>query len=208
MIKKIAKNIRDVNPRCVFLLVSNPVDVLTFFFQKETLLPPKKIIGVASSLDSSRFRYLLSKQFNINQGNFSDVWVLGEHGDSMIPIFSRVRLKQKKIFNSLTTAQIYEITDQVRNYWRLLRKYKNRSAYGIAKHTYDIIETIIKNKELFLPASTMLNGEFGESDVCMGVPLKINRNGIKSITEIKLDKSEINALHVSAQTIKNHIHQN
>lgn len=205
MIKKIAKNIHSINPNCVFLVISNPVDVLTYLFQKETSFSSKRIIGIASSLDSARFRYFLSKHFDTNQSNFSDVWVLGEHGNSMVPIFSRVKLEQERIIRKLTREQVFEITNQVKYFWKTLRKYKNRSAYGIAKHTYDVLESIIKNKEIFLPASTMLNGEYGESSVCMGIPLVIDKRGVKSIKKIDLNKLEKSALHTSAQAIKNYI---
>ncbi len=208
MIKKIARNIQSINSRCVFLVISNPVDILTYFFQKETSFSSKKIIGIASSLDSARFRYILSKHFDVNQSNFCDVWVLGEHGNSMVPIFSRVKLKHERVITKLTRNQVLEITNQVRYYWKTLRKYKNRSAYGIAKHTYNVIESIIKKDEYLLPASIMLNGEYGESNVCMGVPLIMDKNGLKSVKQIDLNNSEKLALHTSAQTIKNLIQKN
>jgi len=87
MIKEVANQIKKHCPFAIVLIVSNPLDVLTFVFQKETQLSRNKVIGIASSLDSSRFRYILSEKFNIKQSQITDALVIGEHGDSMVPYF-------------------------------------------------------------------------------------------------------------------------
>jgi malate dehydrogenase len=94
------------------------------------------------------------------------------------------------------------ITTEIRNYWKSLRSFKSRSQFGIAKNTFDVLNSIIKNDELIIPASIVLNGEYGEKDVSMGIPVKINKDGIKEIMEIKLNQSERNLLKLSAQTIR------
>ena len=98
------------------------------------------------------------------------------------------------------------ITTEIRNYWKSLRKFKSRSQFGIAKNTFDVISSIIKNNELIVPASIVLNGEYGEKDVSMGILVKINKDGIKEIIGIKLNLSEHNLLKISAQTIRECIH--
>ena len=95
MIKEIANQIKKYSPLAIMLIVSNPLDILTFVFQKETQLSRNKVIGIASSLDSSRFRYLLSEKFKIKQSQITDALVMGEHGDSMVPVFSRVKINEK-----------------------------------------------------------------------------------------------------------------
>ena len=97
MIKEIANQIKKYCPFAIVLIVSNPLDVLTFVFQKETQLSRNKVIGIASSLDSSRLRYLLSEKFTIKQSQITDALVIGEHGDSIVPIFSRVKINEKNI---------------------------------------------------------------------------------------------------------------
>ena len=205
MIKEIANQIKKYCPFAIVLIVSNPLDILTFIFQKETQLPRNKVIGIASSLDSSRFRYLLSEKFKIKQSQITNALVLGEHGDSMVPIFSRVKINEKNILEIIDEAEKQTISLEIQNYWKSLRIFGSRSQFGIAKNTFDVIRTIIKNDELVVPASIVLTGEYGEKDISMGVPVKINKDGVKEIIEIKLNESESNLLQISAQTIRDYI---
>jgi malate dehydrogenase len=205
MIKEIANQIKKYCPFAIVLMVSNPLDVLTFVFQKETQLSRNKVIGVASSLDSSRFRYLLSEKFKIKQSQITDALVMGEHGDSLVPIFSRVKINEKNALEIIDEAEKQTISTEIQNYWQSLRIFGSRSQFGIAKNTFDVIRSIIKNDELIIPASIVLNGEYGEKDISMGIPVKINKDGVKEIIEIKLNKSESNLLKISAQTIRDHI---
>lgn len=205
MIKEIANQIKKYCPFAIVLIVSNPLDVLTFIFQKETQLSRNKVIGVASSLDSSRFRYLLSEKFRTKQSQITDALVMGEHGDSMVPIFSRVKVNEKNALEIINETEKQTISTEIRDYWKSLRILGGRSQFGIAKNTFDVISSIIKNDELIIPASIVLNGEYGEKDVSMGIPIKINTTGVKEIIEIKLNESESNLLKISAQTIRDYI---
>jgi len=205
MIKDIAKEIKKHCPSSIILIVSNPLDVLTYVFQKETKISRNKVIGIASSLDSSRFRYLLSEKFKLKQSQINNVMVLGEHGDSMVPIFSGVKINKMNLLEMIDETEQNLITTEIRNYWKSLRNFKSRSQFGIAKNTFDVLNSIIKNNELVIPASIVLNGEYGEQDISMGIPVKINKDGIKEIIEIKLNQSEHNLLKISAQTIRDYV---
>jgi malate dehydrogenase len=205
MIKEIANQIKKYCPLAIILVVSNPLDVLTFVFQKETQLSRNKVIGIASSLDSSRFRYLLSEKFKIKQSQITNALVMGEHGDSMVPVFSRVKINEKNALEIINEVEMKVISTEIQNYWKSLRLFKSRSQFGIAKNTFDVIRSIIKNDELVISASIVLNGEYGEKDVSMGIPVKINKNGVKEIIKIKLNESESKLLKISAQTIRDYI---
>ncbi|MEX0861362.1 malate dehydrogenase [Nitrosopumilus sp.] len=205
MIKEIAEKIKHYCPSAIVLLISNPLDVLTYFFQKETGFSRYKVIGVASSLDASRFRYFISEKFSVQQSSITDAMVLGEHGDSMVPVFSNCFVDGIPLLSMLDDNQKNSITNDVRNYWKILRSHKSRSHFGIAKNTYDVIDSITNAKELSISASLVLEGEYGESDVAMGVPVKINQNGVIEIQKIELDEFEQNSLKISAQTIRNNI---
>lgn len=205
MIKEIANKIKKHCPSAIILVVSNPLDILTFIFQKETQFSRNKVIGIASSLDSSRFRYLLSEKLGIKQSQITDALVMGEHGDSMVPIFSKVKINGKNVSEMLNDSDKKTISTETQDYWKSLRLLKTRSEFGIAKNTFDVIRAIKKNDELVIPASIVLNGEYDEKDVAFGVPVKIDKNGIKEIIEIKLNEQENKLLKISAQTIRNHI---
>jgi malate dehydrogenase len=205
MVKEIANKIKKYCSSATVLVVSNPVDVLTFVFQKETQFSRNKVIGIASSLDSSRFRYLLSEKFKISQSHIDDALVLGEHGDSMVPIFSRVKINHTNIMNLITEYEKESISSGVRDYWTTLRHLNIISQFGIAKNTFDVIKSIIKDKEISISASIVLHHEYDEKDVSMGVPVKIAGNGIKEIIHINLTSSEKELLKKSAQTIRNYL---
>ena len=205
MIKNIGKNIKENCTSPITLIVSNPVDVLTYYFQKETKFPRTKVMGVASSLDTSRFRLQLSQILKIKNSQISEAIVLGEHGDSMIPIFSRVKINGNLGSKMINSEEKDKIWKEIRDYWIALRNYKSRSQFGIAKNTFDVIEAILKNQEISIPSSIMLEGEYGEKDVCMGVPVTINSEGVSKIEEINLDESEKKLFKLSADTIRKNI---
>jgi len=102
--------------------------------------------------------------------------------------------------------KVHKITNDLKDYWKTLRKLKGPSIFGIAKNTMDVINAIINNQELSIPASVLLDGEYGLSDVCMGVPIRINKDGLVNIEEIDLEKSEQRLLCNSADTIRRHIY--
>ena len=208
MVKDIAKKIEKYAPDSKILMITNPVDVLTYVFQKEIKLPRNRVIGVASSLDSARFRYLLAREFNTTHKNIKNALVLGEHGDSMVPIFSNAKLKDKPVLDLLDQTQVNNITENLRFYWKTLRNLKGPSIFGIAKNSVDIIKSIIKDQEISIPASVMLEGEYGLSDVCLGIPVRINKDGLKNIEEIELSRDESRMLNHSADTIRHYINPN
>jgi malate dehydrogenase len=203
MIKEIAEKIKHYCPSAIILLVSNPLDILTYFFQKETGFPRFKVIGIASSLDTSRFRYLVSKKLSVPQSSINNALVLGEHGDSMIPIFSGANVDGDSLLSLVDSRD--SITNDLRNYWKDLRNHKSRSQFGIAKNTYDVINAIITEKEISLPASVVLEGEYEQNDVALGVPVKINKNGVSEIQKIHLDEFELKQFRESSNIIKNQI---
>ncbi len=205
MIRDIAKKIKKFTPDSKILVVSNPVDILTYIFQKETEMSRQCVMGVASSLDSSRFRYLVSKELKVKSSQIKNALVLGEHGDSMVPIFSVTKCNNKPVLELLSDSQVDKITKDLRDYWKVLRKFKGPSIFGIAKNTVDVIRAIIKNEELSIPASVMLDGEYGFSDVCLGVPVQIGKEGMIKIQEISLNKYEKDSLIKSAEAIRDYL---
>jgi len=202
LIKEISSNVQKHSPNSTIIMVTNPVDPLTTIFQKVTNWNPKKILGVASSLDSSRFQYVLAKELSVNPSEITGALVLGEHGDSMVPIFSVTKHNGKPILDCLDESQVNKVTNSLLGYWKILRQFKGPSLYGITKQTFDIMSAIIKNEEITVPASVLLNGEFGISNVCLGVPVRINKSGIAEVQEITLNGNELESLTLSANKIK------
>jgi len=130
---------------------------------------------------------------------------MGEHDDTMVPIFSQAKYNGKPVTDFLDDAQVLKITLAVRNYWKYLRDYKGHSAFGIAKNTFDIIKSIIKDETLDVPASVLLDGQYGLYDVCIGIPLTISKNGVDKTHQIEITQNEKESLSKSAYTVKNNI---
>lgn len=205
MIKEIAEKVKQYCPSAIVLVISNPLDVLTYFFQKETGFSRFKVIGIASSLDSSRFRYFISEKLNVPQSSISNALVLGEHGDTLVPVFSNTLVNGNQLLSMIDDNEKHSMIDDVRNYWKTLRNFKSRSQFGIAKNAYDVIDAIVNSKELLISASVVLEGEYGENDVAMGIPVTINQSGVSEIHKITLDEFETSSLKKSSKKIRDDI---
>lgn len=205
MISNLSQQISKYSPNSKILMVTNPVDIMTYLLQKLGRLKSQNVIGIASSLDSSRFRYILAKQFHTVQSEIHDAMVLGEHDDSMVPIFSQAKYGKTPIEELLTDKQKAQITSDVRDYWKSLRYFKGTSVFGIAKKTFDALESITEKKPLDTIASTLLEGQYGFNNICMGVPVTINENGISKIHQISINDTEKVELSKSANVIQANI---
>lgn len=203
IISSLAKDMKKYNSNSKIIVVTNPVDVLTYQLIQETGFDRNQVIGMGSSLDSSRFRYILAKSQNVDQSEI-DGMVIGEHGPTMVPLFSRSRSLGSIIH--LSEDKKSEITSELRNYWKSLHAYKGASVFGAAKHAFDIVNAIVKNQELAISSSVYLDGEYGFRDVCIGVPVTINNSGVK-IKEYQIDETESELLTISANRVKNGINR-
>ena len=204
LVKEIASKIKKYGESSKVVVVTNPLDVVTYFALMETGFPRESVIGMGSSLDSSRFRYLIAKELRTSQKEIEGI-VVGEHGDSMVPLFSTAKVAGKPILDVISRKQIAEITAEVKDYWKYLKKFKEASVFGAAKNTFDIVNAIVRDEKLNISASVLLDGEYSLSDVCLGMPVTIKKNGVAKIHEIDLEDSEFQSLHESARTIQNNI---
>ena len=205
IIQEISRDIRKFADDAKIIVVTNPVDIITYQVLKETGFDSDRVIGMGSSLDSTRFRYLVSKELASKQNQIEGI-VIGEHGDTMVPIFSSVNIEGKKL--KLNQNQRSKISVELKNFWRYLIEYKGESVFGAAKNTYDMIKAILLDKQITVPAQVYLDGEYGFDNLCMGVPVVLNRNGIDKIIEMSLDVSESELLNMSALKIKEIIEKN
>lgn len=198
IVSEICKNLRKYADNAKIIVVTNPVDIITYQVLKQTEFSREQIIGMGSSLDSSRFRYLLAKELGVKQGNIEGL-VMGEHGPTMVPLFSNAKFNGEKIH--LQEKKHDEISYQLRNYWKDLVLFKGASVFGAAKNTFDIARAIIEKKDLLTTASVNLNGEYGFSSISVGVPVVLGMNGVKKVVRLDLDQKEMEFLKMSAKRI-------
>jgi L-lactate dehydrogenase len=208
IMKEITANIMKHYTSGVILVVSNPVDVITYMVQKWSGLPNGKVLGTGTVLDSSRFRYLLSERFNVDVRNIHG-YIIGEHGDSQLPAWSATHIAGKPIVeyfssseNPFTVEERATILEDVKKAGAEIIKKKGATYYAIAVTVTTIIETILKNQNTIRTVSTVMKGMYGIEDVALSLPSVIDSSGVIDIIELKLTQEEQAALQYSAEQVK------
>ncbi|MBW8350821.1 L-lactate dehydrogenase [Bacillus sp. IITD106] len=192
----------------IFLVATNPVDVLTYATWKYSGLPKERVIGSGTILDTARFRYMLGDYFNVAPNNVH-AYIIGEHGDSELPVYSLADVGGVPVLKMIDRDPRYKKGDlddifvQVRDSAYEIIMSKGATYYGIAMGLVRLTKAILRNENTILTVSTLLEGEYKENDVYIGVPAIVNRNGIREIVELELNEEEQSLFHKSAETIKN-----
>lgn len=192
----------------LIMLISNPVDVLTYMVQKESGLPATRVIGTGTMLDTGRFRYLLSQHCQVDIRNVH-AYIVGEHGDSEVPVWSRASIASKPFdeycedcprrCQKINRQQIFEET---RDGGAEIIKAKGATFYGVALAATRLLGAIMGNENSVLTLTTALNGNYGISDVAVSLPCVVNRNGIDRYLDIRMSEDELDQLRLSAEKLK------
>lgn len=192
VMKSVSSKIKKFAPGCIILVVTNPVDLMTFFVRLYTGFDRKKVIGMAGILDSGRLKYVVSQQEKIGKDKKREALVIGPHRSSMICLPEHTTIEGKKIIDYFSEDKVKEIFKEVSNTGsKLVSLYKGNSAFfgpsaGISK----MIKMIKENSKGVIPCSVLLKGEYGVEGVCLGVPVQLCSRGIKDMKEVKLNKQE------------------
>ncbi len=205
----IVDEINNTDSKAVLLVTSNPVDILTYVALKHSGWPKGRVIGSGTVLDSARFRYLLSRHCGIDVGNVH-AYILGEHGDSEFPAWSMTHIAGVSIEDFCPMcnkcddwqAERESIVKTVKKSAYHIINYKGSTYFGIGMALVRIVGTILQDQRSVLPVSTLLEGEYGITDVCLGVPSVIGQGGVKEIVEAPLFPQEVAALQNSANILK------
>lgn len=192
----------------IIMLISNPVDVLTYMVQKESGLPASRVIGTGTMLDTGRFRYLLSQHCQVDVRNVH-AYIVGEHGDSEVPVWSRASIASKPFdeycedcprrCQKINRQKIFEET---RDGGAEIIKLKGATFYGVAMAATRLLGAIMGDENSVLTLSTMLDGNYGISDVAVSLPCVVNRNGIDRHLDIRMNEDELTQLRLSAEKLK------
>ena len=211
--KEITNNIMKYYTRGVILVVSNPVDILTYKIQKWSGLPNGRVLGTGTVLDSSRFRYLLSKRFDVDVRNVHG-YIIGEHGDSQLPLWSATHIAGKNINEYLedpsynfTNEEKLAIVEDIKGAGAEIIKKKGATYYAIAVTINTILESLLKNQNTIRTVCSVINGKYGIEDVALSLPAIVNSNGVKDIVDLKLTIEELSALKYSAEQLKSILDQ-
>ena len=210
IIKSIADKIVPVAPNATYVIVSNPVDILTYVFLKHTGLPQERVIGSGTVLDTARLRSRISEYYSVNQKNVH-AYVLGEHGDSSFVPWSLANISNVPVEgfkNAIQTKEVYPefILNEVEEYMRKsgarIIQRKGATFYAVSISVCHICKCLLSGIDTTLTVSTMLNGEYGIDDVCLSLLNVVGDKGAHAKIMLPLTEEETAALHNSAKVLK------
>jgi L-lactate dehydrogenase len=206
--RKLIPEVLHVAPEAILLLVTNPVDVITYAAQKISGLPTRRVFGSGTVLDSSRFRYLIAERCSVAVQNVH-AYIAGEHGDSEIPLWSSASIANIPLHEwavaghgKLSVRDRTEIFQNVKTAAEQIIQGKGATNYAIGLATAKILEGVLHNENRILPVSSLLTGYREISDVCLSVPSIVNRGGVEIALPVPMNENEVAGLRNSAETVR------
>ena len=202
IVTSVTRHIARLAPQAIIIVVTNPLDVMAYVAWKTSGFPKQRIVGMAGVLDSTRFRYFVAAELNVSVED-TQAMVLGGHGDSMVPLPRYTTVSGVPITQLLPQEKIDKLVDRTRKGGtEIVNLLKTGSAYyAPAASVALMVEAIVTDKERLLPASALLDGEYGLKDVFVGVPVILGQDGVEKILDLELSQSEKDALHKSAADV-------
>ena len=203
IMRSVTEQIAAVAPDAILIIVSNPLDVMCHVAYETSGFPKNRVIGMAGVLDSARFRAFIAMELDVSVEN-THAFVLGGHGDTMVPLPRYSTVAGIPITELMTAERIEALVDRTRNGGAEIVGYlKTGSAfYAPSAAAVEMAESILKDKKKILPCTALLGGEYGIRDLFIGVPVKLGKNGVEEIIEIKLTDEESAALKKSADAVR------
>lgn len=203
IVKQVTESVLKYSPNAIIVCVSNPMDTMTYLIHKISGLPKNRIIGMGGALDSSRFKYYLSQALNANP-NEVEGFVIGGHGDTtMIPMKRFAALRGIPATTLLDAETLDKVVADTMVGGATLTKLLGTSAwYAPGAATAEVVEAIIHDQKAIIPCSALVEGEYGESGLCIGVPCLLGKGGIEKIIEIELNEEEKALFAKSAAAVR------
>ncbi|MEB1807629.1 MAG: L-lactate dehydrogenase [Bacillaceae bacterium] len=205
---KIVSEVMNSGFNGIFLVATNPVDILTYATWKFSGLSKERVIGSGTILDTARFRFLLGEYFDVDSRNVH-AYIMGEHGDTELPIWSHADIGGRPILryvedeqSKITKEGLDEIFVNVRDAAYHIIERKGATYYGIAMGLVRLTRAILRNENSILTVSALLEGQYDLDDIYIGVPAIVNRNGVREVVELDLNAEEKEKLQHSASVLK------
>ena len=204
IVKSVAENVLKHSPNTIVVVVSHPMDTMTYLAVKATGLPKNRIIGMGGALDSSRFRYYLSKALN-KPSNDVSAMVIGGHGDTtMIPLTRLASYNGIPVSEFLSQEELDKVAAATMVGGATLTGLLGTSAwYAPGASVAYLVDSILNDQKKMIACSVFLEGEYGQNDICVGVPCIIGRNGVEEIIDINLNDAEKAAFAKSSDAVRN-----
>ncbi len=204
IVKGVCENVLKHSPNAIIIVISNPMDTMTYLAMQSTGLPKNRIIGMGGTLDSARFKYQLSTHLNCSPADLNAI-VVGGHGDTtMIPLVKHATWNSIPVTKFLTEEQQLQIVNDTMVGGATLTKLLGTSAwYAPGAAGAALVESIVRDEKKLFTCCVSLNGEYGQNDICLGVPVVIGKNGWEKIVEMDLSADEQAAFNKSADAVRN-----
>ena len=203
IVKQVSEQIRRTSPKAIIIMVSNPLDVMSYVAKKVTGFPRERVIGMAGVLDTARYRSFIAEALDVSVRDIQAM-VLGGHGDTMVPLISYTSVSGIPVTQLLDKKTLDAIVDRTRNGGAEIVKYlKTGSAYyAPSAAAVQMCEAIVRDQKRVLPCAAWLEGEYGMSGLFLGVPCKLGRGGLEKILEVELTSKERVDLGKSADAVR------
>jgi malate dehydrogenase len=203
IVKGVAQNILQYSPDAIIIVISNPMDTMTYLALTSTGLPKNRIIGMGGTLDSARFKYQLSQHLACSPADLNAI-VIGGHGDTtMIPLISKATWNSIPVTQFLSAAEQEQIVSDTMVGGATLTKLLGTSAwYAPGAAAAALVESIVRDEKKLFTCCVSLNGEYGQSDICLGVPVVIGKNGWEKILPLELTETEQAMFNKSAEAVR------
>lgn len=204
IVETVAKNLLEHSPNTIIIVISNPMDTMTYLALKSTGLPKNRIIGMGGILDSARFKCYLQKELNCSPNDLQAT-VIGGHGDTtMIPLTRLATLAGVPVSEYLSAAKLEEVSAATMVGGATLTKLLGTSAwYAPGAAGAALVESIVRDQKKVFPCCVALDGEYGQKDICLGVPVVIGKTGWEKIIDYKLTEDEQAKFNASADAVRN-----
>ena len=191
IMKEVIKNVKKQSPKCILIIVSNPLDAMVYVAHKTSGFPKKRIMGMAGVLDTSRFRTFLADELGCSAQDITAM-VLGGHGDSMVPLVRYSTMAGVPITDLIPKKRIDEIVDRTKNGGGEIVKLLGTGSayYAPASSVVEMVESILLDRKRVLPCAAYLDGEYGVKGYFVGVPCILGEKGVEKVVEVKMNKDE------------------
>ena len=202
IVKSVTENVIAHSPNAIIIVVSNPLDVMTYVSYLTAKVDPRRVFGMAGILDTARYRAFLAEALNVSPKDIQAV-LMGGHGDTMVPLPRYTTVSGIPVTELIDKDKLDAIIDRTKKGGGELVNLMGTSAwYAPGAAAAQMVEAIVRDQKRIFPCCALLNGEYGLKDIYLGVPVKLGKNGIEEIIELKLNAEEMSLLHESAKAVK------
>jgi len=202
IVKSVTENVIAHSPNAIIIVVSNPLDVMTYVSYLTAKIDPRRVFGMAGILDTARYRAFLAEALNVSPKDIQAV-LMGGHGDTMVPLPRYTTVSGIPVTELIDKDKLDAIIDRTKKGGGELVNLMGTSAwYAPGAAAAQMVEAIMRDQKRIFPCCALLNGEYGLKDIYLGVPVKLGKNGIEEIIELKLNAEEMTLLHESAKAVK------